>query len=297
MVIAQNPGAGGTARNILTGQPVYREHPITGTLVRWGFGRKYGCNTFVGSSNLITFRSGAAGYLSLDSNLGTGNLGGFKSGCTSNLIPANGVLNAPDYTRTCTCGYHNQTSLALIHMPEAETWTYTTLGSDSKPIRKVGINFGAPGDRLCDDGVLWLDYPSVGGSSPDLGVTTVPASPECFRRHSLWFEGGPLPWVTASGAIGLTRVTIPTNNTQEREYRIRLFFAEPENLKPGRRVFDVVLQGRRVEANFDIARDEPVPGIGVVKEFRAVGVTTEITVELKPSVGQPVLCGIEVIGL
>ena len=30
------------------------------------------------------------------------NLGGSKSGCTSNLIVADGVLNAPDYIRTCT---------------------------------------------------------------------------------------------------------------------------------------------------------------------------------------------------
>ncbi len=251
----------------------------------------------MGSANLITFRSGAAGYLDLNNNLGTANLGGFKSGCTSNLIPANGVLNAPDYTRTCTCGYHNQTSLALVHMPEAEMWTYTTAGSDSTPIKKVGINFGAPGDRLSDDGVLWLDYPSVGGSSPDLGVTTIPANPECFRHHSSRFEGGPLPWVSASGAIGLTHVTIPTKNTQESEYLVRLFFAEPENLKAGGRVFNVVLQGRAVLTNFDIARDEWVPGLGVVREFQAVKATTQITLELKPSVGRPVICGIEVIAL
>jgi len=297
MVIAQNPGAGGTARNVLTGQPIYREHPITGTPVLWEFDRKYGCNTFVGSPNLITFRSGAAGYFDLKNNMGTGNLGGFKSGCSPSLIPANGVLNAPDYTRTCTCGYHNQTSLALIHMPEAEMWTYATGGSDSRPVKKLGINFGAPGDRLSDDGVLWLDYPSVGGSSPDVGVTTIPADPECFRRHSAWFEGGPLPWVTASGAIGLTRVTIPTNNTQETEYLVRLFFAEPENLQRGERVFDVVLQSREVLANFDITAEEPAPGLGVVREFQAIKATTQITLELKPSIGRPVICGIEVIGL
>ena len=31
---------------------------------------------------------------------GTGNLGGFRSGCTSHLVVAVGVLNAPDSTRT-----------------------------------------------------------------------------------------------------------------------------------------------------------------------------------------------------
>jgi len=40
------------------------------------------------------------------------NLGGFKSGCTPNLIVADGVLNAPDYTRTCT----NQGALATASL-------------------------------------------------------------------------------------------------------------------------------------------------------------------------------------
>jgi outer membrane protein assembly factor BamB len=294
-VVAQNSGRGGTARNILTGQPIYREHPITGTSVPWGFDRKYGCNSFIGSENLITFRSGAAGYFDLKNNFGTGNLGGFKSGCTPSLVPANGVLNAPDYTRTCTCGYHNQTSLALIHMPEAEMWTYTSIGSDSRPVKKIGVNFGAPGDRLSDTGVLWLDYPSVGGSSPDIGVTTVPSNPECFRHHSSWFEGESLAWVTASGAIGLTRVTIPTNNAQQKQYLVRLFFAEPEDAEAGQRVFDVVLQGREVLTNFDIVRETPPDGTGIVKEFRSVEATSQITLELRPSTGRPVICGIEVI--
>ncbi|MHC4509876.1 MAG: malectin domain-containing carbohydrate-binding protein, partial [Planctomycetota bacterium] len=294
-VVAQNSGRGGTARNILTGQPIYREHPITGTSVPWGFDRKYGCNSFIGSENLITFRSGAAGYFDLKNNFGTGNLGGFKSGCTPSLVPANGVLNAPDYTRTCTCGYHNQTSLALIHMPEAEMWTYTSIGSDSRPVKKIGVNFGAPGDRLSDTGVLWLDYPSVGGSSPDIGVTTVPSNPECFRHHSSWFEGESLAWVTASGAIGLTRVTIPTNNAQQKQYLVRLFFAEPEDAEAGQHVFDVVLQGREVLTNFDIVRETPPDGTGVVKEFRSIEATSQITLELRPSTGRPVICGIEVI--
>ena len=35
-----------------------------------------------------------------------------------------------------------------------------------------GINFGAPGDRKTDDGTLWLDWPSVGGPSPEISVRT-----------------------------------------------------------------------------------------------------------------------------
>ena len=32
------------------------------------------------------------------------------------------------------------------------------------------MNFGAPGDRRSPDGTLWLEYPSVGGKSPDVPI-------------------------------------------------------------------------------------------------------------------------------
>ena len=297
MVIEQSLGGGGGARNILTGTTSMREHPMTGASVPWSFSRKYGCNTVVGSKYLLTFRSGAAGYYDMRNNSGTGNFGGTKSGCSSNLIPANGVLNAPDYMRTCTCGYQNRTSLAMVHMPEAEMWTYTSLGSASGPIKKVGVNFGAPGDRLADNGVLWLDYPSVGGSSPNIGVTTIPTSPRWFRHHAARFEGESLGWVTASGAIGLTNVIVPLNNGGGAEYLVRLYFAEPENAEVGQRVFDVAIQGRRVLKSFDIAQHAGSDGNGIVREFGPIKVTASLPLTLTPLIGQPVICGIEVLAL
>ena len=109
--------------DLLTGDLKMRDDPLTGELVPWTWIRNYGCNTPAASEHLLTFRSGAAGYFDLCNDGGTGNFGGFRSSCTNNLIVAGGVLTAPDYTRTCTCTYQNQTSLALIHMPEAEMWT------------------------------------------------------------------------------------------------------------------------------------------------------------------------------
>ncbi len=148
--------------NLKDGKPHLVRNPLTGKMEPWRINRTYGCNTVVASENLLTYRSGAAGFYDLETMSGTANLGGFKSGCTSNLVVANGVLNAPDYTRTCTCSYQNQTSLALVHMPEIEMWTYSQFGLDGKDgerIQRVGINFGAPGDRRAPDGTLWLEYP------------------------------------------------------------------------------------------------------------------------------------------
>ncbi|MEM9659121.1 MAG: PQQ-binding-like beta-propeller repeat protein, partial [Planctomycetota bacterium] len=108
---------------ISDGEPILIENPLTGDATPWTYQRTYGCNTAVASEHLLTFRSGAAGYYDLNRQCGVANLGGFRSGCTSNLIAADGVLNAPDFTRTCSCGYQNQTSLALVHMPDVEMWT------------------------------------------------------------------------------------------------------------------------------------------------------------------------------
>ncbi|TXT19838.1 MAG: hypothetical protein FD138_4299 [Planctomycetota bacterium] len=92
----------GKACDLLTGSPRVREHPLSGEPVEWTWSRNYGCNTPMASEHLLTFRSGAAGYLDLCNDGGTGNFGGFRSSCTNNLIVAGGVLTAPDYTLRLT---------------------------------------------------------------------------------------------------------------------------------------------------------------------------------------------------
>ena len=205
----------GGAFNILDGAPYTITNPITQQQETLKFTRSYGCNYVIASENLLTFRSGAAGFYDLKSQSGTGNFGGFKSSCTSNLVVANGVLNAPDYTRTCSCSYQNQTSLALIHMPKIEFWTTSQLGSDAKSagvVKQAGINFGAPGDRSSENGTLWLDYPSVGGRSPDLKVTVSNKKHELFRHHALKVQSSSgndgMNWVAASGIINPHKITI-----------------------------------------------------------------------------------------
>ncbi|MCZ7647410.1 MAG: PQQ-binding-like beta-propeller repeat protein [Planctomycetota bacterium] len=194
------------AFDLRDGSPRLIVNPLTGLKEPLRFTRTYGCNTPIASEHLLTFRSGAAGFFDLQGLSGSGNFGGFKSGCTSNLIAADGVLNAPDYTRTCSCGYQNQTSLALIHMPELEMWTYSKLGDGAPPgtpLRRLGLNLGAPGDRLAENGTLFLDYPSVGGRSPDPPVKLEGENLAYFRRHAMELGGAGEPWIAASGVAGL----------------------------------------------------------------------------------------------
>jgi len=277
-------GNGGFALDIHTGQE-------TG----WKYVRAYGCNTAIGSKHLLTFRSGAAGFCDLLHDAGTGNLGGFRSSCTNNLIPADGVLSAPDYTRTCVCSYQNQASLALIHMPEAEFWTFgakLTAG-------RLGINFGAPGDRRSPDGTLWLDYPSVGGATEriikKLKVDADSEPLQTFRQHASVVRQGDLRWVASSGVFGLRRIVLPAR--RKKSYRVRLVFLEPENVSVGDRVFDISVAGQRV-SRFDIVRRAGGTGRQFTREFsvRASGKTIEV--RLTPRGDRPpVLCGIELIEL
>lgn len=203
-VITQGYRTPGYAFHIRTGERKTRTHPVSGLQTPWQYTRNYGCNTAIASPNLLTFRSAAAGYYDLLGDSGTGNFGGFRSGCTSNLIPAGGILSAPDYTRTCTCSYQNQSSLALVHMPDVEMWTFNHLDSDSAPVTQLGLNFGAPGDRRGPDGTLWMDYPSVGGDSPDVPVDVFFSDKNnaYVRRHSSHIEKTDLDWVAASALKG-----------------------------------------------------------------------------------------------
>ncbi len=289
------------ACELLSGVIKMRTDPLTGLPAEWLWSRNYGCNTPLASEHLLTFRSGAAGYYDLCNDGGTGNLGGFRSSCTNNLIVAGGVLVAPDYTRTCTCQYQNQTSLALVHMPEAEMWTFQGSRSVNGPIRRLGVNLGAPGDRKAVDGTLWLEYPSVGGPSPAVPIRHE-GEVTWFRHHSSRVEKGDLPWVEASGAKGLRSLTIALDRpaSRERVYTVRLHFLEPETgVGPGRRVFDVALQGKAVLRNLDVVREAGGTNRAIVKEFHGVRVAGDLTVTLTPaasaSLREPILCGVEVV--
>ncbi|HXK58814.1 MAG TPA: PQQ-binding-like beta-propeller repeat protein [Acidobacteriota bacterium] len=288
------------AYKLATGERKLRLDPVTGEEILWSYSRTYGCNYNIASEHLLSFRSAAAGFYDLFWDSGTGNLGGFKSGCTSNLVAAGGVLNAPDYTRTCQCSYQNQTSLALIHMPELEYWTTNDSTWNRKPIKRLGINLNAPGDRVAADGTLWLDFPSVGGKSPDVPIQLEAPGARTIRRHSLFLKSTGYEWVAASGFVGPIRLAITLTGEEPRKesYTVKLHFAELEGKEPGQRQFDVRLQGEEVLNRFDIAEEARGINIPVVKTFTGIKAEGVLVVECLPSPQSealPLLCGVEVI--
>jgi outer membrane protein assembly factor BamB len=263
----------------------------TGEATGWRYLRTYGCNTAIGCQNLLTFRSGAAGYYDLLHDSGTGNIGGFRSSCTNNLIPANGVLSAPDYTRTCTCAYQNQTSLALVHMPDAELWTFGGAFRDGR----VGINFGAPGDRRSPTGTLWIEFPSVGGTSEQAPVEIEPKDVETFRLHSS-LVSGELNWVAASGVVGARRIVLRVDESGEHD--VKLHFLEPEATRlGGERIFDVAIQDEVVLDDLDIVKEAGGPRRALVKTFTATPKRGRIVIELNAKGDSPpIISGLELSG-
>lgn len=146
--------------DIRTGETAQRLNPFTGEPERWGFTANKRCGSQNTSRHLLTFRSSMASYHDLTIESGTINVSGVRSGCTDNMIVADGMLNMPDYTRTCSCAYQLQTSAGLAHMPGIELWSTHTFGRpEPGAIRKLGVNLGAPGDRLAEDGMLWVHRP------------------------------------------------------------------------------------------------------------------------------------------
>ncbi len=272
------PGRPGVLRDLLTGEDKARRDPLTGIEIAHAYWKAYGCATASASRNLLLFRSGAAGYYDLERG-GTGTLGGFKSGCTANMTVADGILNAPDYTRTCTCSYQNQTSLGLIHMPDMDMWTFDQTLPDPElgTLRRVGINFGAIGARMDEYDTLWLEYPVGGAPSPSIRIQVDPEPTlQTVQHHSLRVTAtdGSHGWIGASVIEGMRRIRLSglylpepsggvlsrafravTRRQTEPTYTVKLHFAEllePDG--PRDRMFDIWIQGKRAVRSFDPVR-------------------------------------------
>lgn len=304
------------AFSIKTGEQRLVRNTITGKMEPWKITRAYGCNTITASENLLTFRSGAAGYYDLLSDSGTGNLGGFKSGCTSNLVVANGVLNAPDYTRTCSCAYQNQTSLALVHMPDNEVWGVhpSVKHADDRPmIDTLGINFAAPGDRRDPQGDLWVEFPSLSGDAVPIQILINPEA-QPFLQHSSTRKNAQLPWVAASGLLNVSEVTIdlrlqsqpdqekstdpPSLPPQEEThtYDLVLFFSPPRDsgTTEAEHSFTIDIQDGQVQDQIALVNDKVSPDSESVRSYSGIKANGKLTIRFNPLSGAPFVNGLKI---
>ncbi len=254
------------------------------------FPKSYGCDGGFDYGGIFTFRSGTAAFYDKKVESGTVHISGPRSGCTNSIVPAGGILNVPYFYEGCTCSYPLPMGLALHSMPEDfeqwATWGAVPKAALYGKIQRIGINLGAPGDRKTRNGTLWLDFPNVGGPSPEIDFTTEPAKPEYFYQHSLWMnEGTGWPWVAASGVKGLRSAKL--SGLQNGRYTVHLIFSSPDSSKHR---FDVSVQDHSLT---DLQPQSMTASTKTISDIRVTDGTLKFTLTLHE--GETILSGIEVI--
>jgi hypothetical protein len=124
--------------------------------------------------------------------------------------------------------------------------------------------------------------------------------PEWFKHHASWIESpeNGYNWVASYGMQGVSSVSVklnPGESQEEHTYTVKLFFAEPDNLQTGERIFDVALQGEKVIEQFDVAAEAGGTKRTVTKEFRNIKVKDELKVDFTGIKNKPVISGIEIV--
>ena len=288
----------GLARNLLTGAPIELTHPLSGESVPWEFTKTgHHCNYAIANPHLLTFRAATAGFCDIDT-ASTGRLQGFRPGCRNSLIPAGGVLSAPNYAHGCICSYNLFTSLALVHVPNNDFWSYNAIPAPTDPIDRVGVNFGAEGAHR-DDNTLWISYPNTIGPAMTLPIDLDNPAPRWFRMHASLIEEADLDWVGASGMEGVSRIKLHLpSNEETRKYRLQLVFAEPTpSMRPGGRTFRVRVQDNLVRDELDVARAAGGSQRIHLVEVDDVLVGDSLEVALEPLAGQPIICGLKLVAI
>lgn len=275
-----------------------RTNPMTLESEPRVFPKSYGCDGGVDYGLLYTMRSGTPAFYDKQIESGTINISGPRSGCTNSIIPANGLLNLPYFYEGCTCSYPLPMAVALVSMPpefeQWASWGELPLGKTRGKIQVIGINLGAPGDRVTEDGTIWLDQPEVGGPSPEIDFVTVPplAELETFYHHSLFHEGGKSwPWVAGSGVKGLHSAIL--GGIKPGNYNVRLVFCEPDDLEK-LPVFSVAVNGEQIIGELNVVEKAGGVRRGYVLEATSVSIGEggNLRIDLGQKTGKTVLSGI-----
>ena len=276
-----------------------RTNPMTLETEPRVFPKSYGCDGGVDYGLLYTMRSGTPAFYDKQIESGTINISGPRSGCTNSVIPANGLLNLPYFYDGCTCSYPLPMAVALVSMPpefeQWASWGELPLEKTRGKIQVLGINFGAPGDRVTEDGTMWLDQPNMGGPSPEMDLVTEPslADLKTFYRHSLFMETGQgWPWVAGSGVRGIRSAKL--GGIKPGSYQMRLVFCEPEE-KNTASIFSVSVNGKTVANDLDVVKLAGGVRRGYLLEVAPVSVGDDgiLRIDLQAKSGETVLSGVK----
>ncbi len=285
------------AFDLRTGKQRMRVNPITGMKEPWQWTRPgHHCGAPDGCPGALFARSYYLAYYDLIHEAGVVHLGAQRTGCWINFLPACGLLLVPEASSGCMCPFPIMCTSVLKHRKENRGWgQYSTWSSDVRPVKHLAVNLGAPGDRLAPDGQLWLGFPRRAFRLV-LGFKLVeqhyPGGG--YFKHStdyLKVRGTDAPWLYTFGLRGPRRIKLPLLRPGDGEalYAVRLYFADLDNNEPGRRVFDIALQGKTVARRVDIVKETGAGRKALRKEFKGIPVTEELQIDFKARSGRPAM--------
>ncbi len=302
-VIGQDIFAEPWAFDLHTGNSKTRPHPLTGEESEWRFSRPgHHCGIITATPNMMFFRSGFIGYYDLYNDSGTRHFAGQRLGCWINAIPGNGLLMIPEASAGCVCQFSIASTVVMEPKTENKSWGIFSAVGPTTPVKRMGINFGAPGDRKDQSGQEWFGYPrpSVRGRLEFVFSIQqkIAAGGGWYSRNaeSVDITNTDTSWLYTSGGRGLSQFELPLLGEADTKsnYTVKLHFAALDSDRSGK--FDVRLQGKVVASGIDIEGESGLNAANV-KEFADVAVENKLLVELV-SVDkqvQPTLSAIEVV--
>jgi hypothetical protein len=253
----------------------------------------------------LLFRSNSIAYYDLLRDVGTFHFSGQRSGCSINSVPANGLVHITEASAGCQCLYAIQCTVTLEPVAENRDWGSFCTPGDTRPVKHLALNFGAPGDRRDAAGTLWLAYPrpkfgpQTAALAMELEIDTDPPA-LLSRIHRRAANAEPMgskdrPWIFDAGLAGLTRYTIPVIRPDDQPgvYTLRLYLTGPDSDKPGGGPFDITLQGQG-----RLSRACRIADRTSVEEFNGIEISDDLEITLhvdSRTTTAPILNGIELL--
>ncbi len=264
------------AYDLYTGKRKTRIHPITGKQADWAWCRSdKQCGIFSASKHFLFGRSLGVGYHDLLTDQGLYTFYHSRMSCSFDALSGGGLMIKPPMAVYCQCSWSLPFTVALGQVPTQPVvgQTFAQPGP-VLPVKHLYVDFGATGDRRDVQGNLWLKPQRAAGHKLLLGfglTATMYPGGEDVRRNSRYtpIENADAPFVFATAVRGLKQCVIPVTESAVGGgvFKVSLGFAALPGDRPGRRVFDVKLNGKTVLKDFDVVKEAGEPDRAVWKDF------------------------------
>jgi hypothetical protein len=182
-------------------------------------------------------------------------------------------------------------------MPELEYWVTSRpliAATPGSSIQRLGINFGAPGDRISESGSFWTEWPTVGGTPATLPFSVNAAKGTTIRHHASKIKNTTTPWVYASALSGVESITFQLPK-EKKNYQLKFYFADIAT-QPS--TFSVIVNQATVLDNIMVnpmrgANNHPQTQLKTVD----VAAADELNIQFKAIKGNAIISGVELIEL